>query len=118
MSARRDRLAREFVDTALELHRRRLWHEVPGEAFFAVRVPTETVQSFVRAVVQSEIKGTPLVETLRIQAETLRSRRSLAGEEAASRAAVLMMVPLMLILCAIILVLMGPFLLAGMGSGF
>jgi len=84
----------------------------------ATRVPTETVKSFVGAVVQSEIKGTPLVETLRTQAKTLRSRRSLAGEEAASRAAVLMMVPLMLILCAIIIVLMGPFLLAGMGSGF
>jgi tight adherence protein C len=84
----------------------------------AVRVPTETVKSFVSSVVQSEIKGTPLVETLKTQAKTLRSRRTLAGEEAASRAAVLMMIPLMLILCAIILVLMGPFLLAGMGSGF
>jgi tight adherence protein C len=87
-------------------------------ATLSVRVPTETVKSFVGAVVQSEIKGAPLVETLRTQAKTLRSRRSLAGEEAASRAAVLMMIPLMLILCAIILVLMGPFLLAGMGSGF
>ena len=83
----------------------------------AERVPTETVESFVSAVIQSERKGSPLVDTLRVQAQTLRERRSFAGEEAASRAAVLMMIPLLLIMCAIILVLMGPFLITGMGAG-
>jgi len=82
----------------------------------AERVPTEAVKSFVGAVVQSEEKGTPLVEVLGIQAETLRARRSVSGEEAASRAAVLMMIPLMLILCATILVLLGPFLIRGSGT--
>lgn len=41
MTTRQDRLARDFVDAALELHRRRLWTEVPGDAVFLVRVPTE-----------------------------------------------------------------------------
>lgn len=82
----------------------------------AERVPTEPVKSFVGAVVQSEEKGTPLVAVLQIQSETMRTRRSVSGEEAASRAAVLMMIPLMLILCATILVLLGPFLIRGAGT--
>lgn len=85
---------------------------------FAERVPTDPVKGFVGAVVQSEEKGTPLVEVLAVQAETLRTRRSVSGEEAASRAAVLMMIPLMLILCATILVLLGPFLIRGAGTLF
>jgi hypothetical protein len=36
-----DRLAKELVDAALELHRRRLWLEVRGDAPFLVRVPGE-----------------------------------------------------------------------------
>ena len=85
---------------------------------FSERVPTEAVRTFVRAVIQSEEKGTPLAEALKVQAITLRNRRSVRGEEAAARAAVLMMVPLLLILCAIILVLMGPFVIRGAESGF
>ena len=84
----------------------------------AQRVPTEAVRSFVTAVVQSEEKGNPLAEVLRIQAGLLRMRRSVAGEEAAARAALMMMLPLMLIFGAILLVLMGPFVIQGMGTGF
>lgn len=84
----------------------------------AERVPSTAVRSFVSAVVQSEERGTPLVDVLTIQATTLRERRSQMGEEAAARAAVMMMAPLMLILAAIIVLLMGPFVLQGMESGF
>ncbi|MEZ4339553.1 MAG: hypothetical protein R3B82_23265, partial [Sandaracinaceae bacterium] len=63
-------------------------------------------------------KGNPLAEVLRIQATMLRMRRSVMAEEAAARAAVLMMGPLMLIFCAIILVLLGPFIVQSMESGF
>ncbi len=87
-------------------------------ALFAERVPTDGVRTFVRAIVQSEEKGTPLAEALQVQAVTLRTRRSVRGEEAAARAAVLMMVPLLLILCAILLVLMGPFVIRGAEGGF
>lgn len=85
---------------------------------FAERVPTDGVRTFVRAIVQSEEKGTPLADALKVQAVTLRTRRSVRGEEAAARAAVLMMVPLLLILCAILLVLMGPFVIRGAEGGF
>ena len=85
---------------------------------FADRVPTEAVRDFVGTVVQSEEKGNPLAEVLRIQARMLRMRRSVMAEEAAARAAVLMMGPLMLIFGAIILVLLGPFVVQSMQSGF
>lgn len=85
---------------------------------FADRCPTEAVRDFVGTVIQSEEKGNPLAEVLRIQATMLRMRRSVMAEEAAARAAVLMMGPLMLIFSAIILVLLGPFIVQSMESGF
>lgn len=85
---------------------------------FAVRVPADSVRDFVNAVVQSEQKGNPLAEVLRIQAAMLRTNRTVKAEEAAARAAVVMLLPLMMIFGSIILVLMGPFLLQGMSSGF
>lgn len=84
---------------------------------FADRVPTEPVRDFVGAVVQSEEKGNPLAEVLRIQAGMLRMRRSVMAEEAAARAAVLMMGPLMLIFGAIILCMLGPFMVQAGASG-
>ena len=81
---------------------------------FADRVPTEAVRDFVSAVVQSEEKGNPLAEVLRIQATMMRMRRSVMAEESAARAAILMMGPLMLIFGCIILCLMGPFIIQGM----
>jgi tight adherence protein C len=82
---------------------------------FAERVPTEPVRDFVGAVVQAEEKGTPLAEVLEIQARMLRMRRSVSAEEAAARAAVMLIGPLMLQLCAILLLLFSPFLINGLG---
>lgn len=82
---------------------------------FAERVPTEAVRDFVGAVVQAEEKGTPLAEVLSIQARMLRMRRSVAAEEAAARASVMLIGPLMLQLCAILIILFGPFLINGLG---
>lgn len=79
------------------------------------RLPTPAIQSFVAAVVQAEDKGNPLSETLQIQAQMLRMRRSVAAEEAAARAGALMMIPLFLLLCCILLVLFGPFIVNGIG---
>ncbi|MBK6535364.1 MAG: type II secretion system F family protein [Deltaproteobacteria bacterium] len=76
---------------------------------FAERAPTESVRDFVSAVVQAEEKGNPLAEVLQIQATMLRMRRSIAAEESAARAGVLMMAPLMLIFCTIMLIILGPF---------
>lgn len=76
---------------------------------FADRCPTEAVRDFVSAVVQAEEKGNPLAEVLQIQATMLRMRRSVAAEESAARAGVMMMGPLMLIFGTIMLIILGPF---------
>ena len=76
---------------------------------FADRCPTEAVRDFTSAVVQAEEKGNPLADVLQIQATMLRMRRSVAAEESAARAGVLMMGPLLLIFGTIMLIILGPF---------
>ncbi len=76
---------------------------------FAERTPSQSVQEFVSSVVQSEERGTPLVEVLQIQANAARTRRSMRAEEMAARAAVMMMGPLALIFISIMVLLLGPF---------
>lgn len=115
-AGRRDALVEEFSFILQELDLGRTRRQALEN--FADRVPTEAVRDFVGTVIQSEEKGNPLAEVLRIQANMLRMRRSVMAEEAAARAAVLMMGPLMLIFCAIILVLLGPFIVNSMQSGF
>jgi tight adherence protein C len=83
---------------------------------FAERAPTDAVKDFVQSVIQSEEKGNPLADVLTIQSNTLRMRRSVAAEEGAARAGVMMIGPLMLIFLCILLILMGPFVV-NMASG-
>lgn len=108
----RDALYEEFVRILQELELGRTRKQALEN--FATRAPTDAVQDFVSSVVQAEEKGNPLAEVLRIQATMLRMRRSVMAEEAAARAAVMLLMPLMLIFGAIILILMGPFIIQGM----
>ncbi|MDD5309435.1 MAG: type II secretion system F family protein [Deltaproteobacteria bacterium] len=75
----------------------------------AARVPAAPVREFAGAVVQAEQRGTPLAEALEIQARVMRTRRSQAAEQAAARAGVLIIGPLMLIFACVFLILLGPF---------
>jgi tight adherence protein C len=79
------------------------------------RVPIQPVRDFVRALTQADEKGNPIHEALGVQATMNRLQRSIAAEEAAARAGVLMIVPMVLLLGCILLMLMGPFLVNGMG---
>lgn len=115
-AGRRDALVEELEVILQELELGRTRRQALEN--FADRCPTEAVRDFVGTVIQSEEKGNPLAEVLRIQAGMLRMRRSVMAEESAARAAVLMMGPLMLIFGAIILVLLGPFIVNSMNSGF
>jgi tight adherence protein C len=81
---------------------------------FSERVQTPSVRDFVSAVIQAEEKGNPLAKVIQTQGRMLNQRRSVAAEEAAARAGVMMIAPLMLLLVAILVILMGPFLV---GSG-
>lgn len=77
------------------------------------RVPIEPVRTFARAVIQAEEKGNPLVDVLQVQAKLSRMQRSIQAEEAASRAGVMLMLPLMMLLVCVLLLVMGPFLSGG-----
>jgi tight adherence protein C len=77
------------------------------------RVPIETVRNFSRALIQAEEKGNPIVEVLQVQARISRMQRSILAEEAASRAGILLMLPMVMLLGCVILLLMGPFVSGG-----
>ena len=77
------------------------------------RVPIESVRNFSRALIQAEEKGNPIVEVLQVQARISRMQRSIMAEEAASRAGILLMLPMVMLLGCVILLLMGPFIAGG-----
>jgi tight adherence protein C len=112
-SVHREALPEEFAAILEELD---LGH-TRAEALtsFARRVPAESVRDFVNAVIQAERKGSPLARVLQVQGRMLNMRRSVLAEEAAARAGVLMIVPMVLLLACILLLLMGPFLVGGIG---
>jgi tight adherence protein C len=75
---------------------------------FAKRVPSDSVQEFVGAVVQAELRGNPVANVLRIQAEVSRQRRTVRAEEQASKAGVAMVGPLVLVFIAILILIVSP----------
>ncbi len=84
---------------------------------FAERVDIESVREFVASVIQAEEKGTPLSVVLSVQASALRGRRSVLAEEAAARAGVMLMLPMLMMMGSIALVLMGPLIIDMMKGG-
>jgi tight adherence protein C len=75
----------------------------------ADRIPTTQVCQFVNSVIQADERGTPLARVLSTQAEVMRTKRSQAAEQAAARAAILILGPLMLIFSCVFIILLGPF---------
>lgn len=85
---------------------------------FAERVPSEDVCELVNSVLQAEDKGSPLARVLTIQAQTLRLRRSVAAEETASEAALMLVGPMTLIFICVIVLLLAPVAVRVMSGGF
>lgn len=75
---------------------------------FQKRVPIESVTEFVGSVVQAEERGNPLVETLQVQAEAARRRRTVRAEEMAAKAGVQMVGPMVMLMLAILLLVVTP----------
>ncbi len=75
---------------------------------FAERCPIDAVTEFVGAVVQAELRGNPVVDVLRVQAEVSRRRRSVRAEESATKAGVAMIGPLVLVFIAILILIVAP----------
>lgn len=82
---------------------------------FAERVPTEAVRDFVNAVIQAEQRGNPLANVIQVQGRMLSMRRSVAAEEAAARAGVLLIAPMLVLVACVLLLLLGPFIVKGIG---
>ncbi|MBT8452843.1 MAG: type II secretion system F family protein [Deltaproteobacteria bacterium] len=83
----------------------------------ASRIPTDQVREFVNSVVQAEERGSPLARVLRIQSQTQRLRRSVAAEETASEAALMLLGPMTLIFLCVIALLLGPVVVRFMTGG-
>jgi tight adherence protein C len=75
---------------------------------FAERVPCRTVVDFAGAVVQAELRGTPVANVLVLQAETARLQRTVNAEVAASKASVKLIIPLALIFLCVLLLIVAP----------
>jgi tight adherence protein C len=80
-------------------------------AQFAERAPSDSVREFVGAVIQADTRGNPLGHVLEIQADVSRQHRSTRAEEAASRAGVKMLVPMVLLFGAILMLIVAPMFL-------
>lgn len=79
------------------------------------RLPAQEVRDFANAVIQAEIKGASVRDALVQQAAMSRHRRSVRAEESAARAGVMMILPLVLLLGCILIILVGPMVVQGLG---
>lgn len=77
----------------------------------AERVPADSVIELVGAVVQAELRGNPIVDVLRIQAEVSRRKRSVFAEEAAAKAGVAMILPMVLVFFTILILIVAPIIM-------
>jgi len=85
---------------------------------FASRAPSDAVIEFVGAVVQAELRGNPLVDVLRIQAEVSRRKRTVRAEESAAKAGVALAGPLILVFLTILILIVAPIVMKLQGSNF
>ncbi|NNG46088.1 MAG: type II secretion system F family protein, partial [Deltaproteobacteria bacterium] len=75
----------------------------------ADRTGVEDVKSFVAMLIQTEKLGTSLSQSLRVHADSLRTKRRQRAEEAAAKTTIKLVFPLVLLLFpALFIVLLGP----------
>lgn len=104
-----DALVEELMRILQELQLGRTRKQALSE--FAKRAPTNSVNEFVSAMVQAEERGNPVADVLVIQAGVSRQRRTVQAEEAAAKAGVAMVLPLMLLFLCIMLLIVSPMVL-------
>lgn len=119
------RVIREFKKCALIDELSGVWQETRIGAsrrdalgHLSRRVGLPELSSFVRTLLQADRMGSPMGEALKIQAEEIRMRRYLQGEEMALKAPIKLLFPLFLfILPAVLVVVAGPIFLQFMRGG-
>jgi tight adherence protein C len=82
------------------------------------RLSDDDVTSVVGSIIQGEELGTPLARVFRTQADVLRLKRTQRAEGIAGEAGVKMLLPGILIMAATALVILGPFIMNYLFSGF
>jgi tight adherence protein C len=82
------------------------------------RLSDDDVTSVVGSIIQGEELGTPLAMIFRTQSDVLRIKRSQRAESIAGEAGVKMLLPGILIMASTALVILGPFILNYLYSGF
>lgn len=75
---------------------------------FARRAPCDAVSEFVNAMIQAELRGTPIATVLQIQASVARQRRSTRAEEVAAKAGVKLLLPLALAFLSVLILVVAP----------
>lgn len=119
------RLIKEFKACALRDELSEVWRETKmgtsrREALqhLSRRINLPELSSFVRTLLQADRIGAPMGEALKIQAEEIRQRRYLWGEEKALKAPIKLLIPLFIfILPVIFIIVAGPILLQFVRGG-
>jgi tight adherence protein C len=84
----------------------------------AARADSQPVSNFIGAIVQAEQLGVPIAKVLQIQSNQLRIERRQRAEEAAAKAPVKMLFPMVgCIFPTIFIVILGPAIVTVMGGG-
>jgi tight adherence protein C len=84
----------------------------------ATRADSQSVTNFIGAIVQAEQLGVPIAKVLQIQSNQLRIERRQRAEEAAAKAPVKMLFPMVgCIFPTIFIVILGPAIVTVMGGG-
>lgn len=120
-----DRVVKNFKQCALTQELSEVWRENRVGAsrrdalqHLSRRVNLPELSSFVRTLLQADRMGAPMSEALKIQAEEIRLRRFLMGEEAALKAPIKLLFPLIFfILPAVLAIVAGPIILQFMQGG-
>ncbi len=91
-----------------------------GEALEALRarLSDDDVTSVVGSIIQGEELGTPLARVFRTQADVLRIKRTQRAEALAGEAGVKMLLPGILVMASTALIILGPFVMNYLFSGF
>ena len=114
-----NRVVQEFRPCALVSEMRSMVQEIHmgssrREALrnLAARVNSTEMISFVRTLLQADRMGTPISDALKMQSEEIRIRRFQKGEEAALKAPVKLLFPLLVFIMPVVLIIIaGPIIL-------
>ena len=83
---------------------------------FGARMSDDDISEVVFACNESEDLGVPIAETLKTQADRMRTKRTAWAEKSAQEAEVTLVLPTMLIMIACLITVAGPFVLQGVSQ--